>query len=360
MGKGPADIGAYAFAGCSSLTDVTLGNHVVRIGDWAFISTGLIGVLIPSSVTSIGAGAFRSCARLTGNDVDPLNPAYSSVDGILFNKNQTAIIGYPAGRAGGYTIPNGVTAIGAGAFSGCPLTSVVIPDSVTSIGAFAFSGCPLTNVAIPHRVTSIGEYTFSGCTTLTNVTIGHSVASIGAYAFVHCTSLTSVSIADSVTSIWDSAFFGCDNLTTVTMGRGVAELWDLAFTGCISLTGVFFWGNAPSYVSDSFLGCPNATAYYLPGTTGWGPTFARLPTALWVLPNPVILTTTPSFGVQTNQFGFVISWATNASVVVEACTDLALPDWSPVGTNTLVEGWSYFSDPEWTNYASRFYRLRSP
>jgi hypothetical protein len=49
-----------------------------------------------------------------------------------------------------------------------------------------------------------------------------------------------------------------------------------------------------------------------------------------------------------------------ASVVVEACTDLALPDWSPVGTNTLVEGWSYFSDPEWTNYANRFYRLRSP
>ena len=79
-----------------------------------------------------------------------------------------------------------------------------------------------------------------------------------------------------------------------------------------------------------------------------------------MLPYPVILTTPPSFGVQTDEFGFVISWATNASVVVDACSDLGLQDWSPVGTNTLVEGWSYFSDPEWTNSPSRFYRLRSP
>jgi hypothetical protein len=152
----------------------------------------------------------------------------------------------------------------------------------------------------------------------------------------------------------------CHNLTTVTLGRGVAELWDLAFSTGSNLTGVFFQGNAPPYVSDSFLSCVNATAYYLPGTTGWGPRFARLPTAPWVLPYPVILTTPPSFGVRTNQFGFIISWATNATVVVEACTDLGNPGWSPVATNTLVEGWSYFSDPEWASYANRFYRIRSP
>jgi hypothetical protein len=74
----------------------------------------------------------------------------------------------------------------------------------------------------------------------------------------------------------------------------------------------------------------------------------------------LILWPTPGFGVQTNRFGFMISWATNASVVVEACAGLANPTWSPVGTNTLVEGWSYFSDPEWTNSSGRFYRIRSP
>jgi len=62
--------------------------------------------------------------------------------------------------------------------------------------------------------------------------------------------------------------------------------------------------------------------------------------------------------MQTNRFGFTISWATNISVVVEACTNLA--DWQPVQTNTLTGGTSYFSDPQWTNYPRRYYRLRSP
>ena len=64
--------------------------------------------------------------------------------------------------------------------------------------------------------------------------------------------------------------------------------------------------------------------------------------------------------MQTNGFGFTISWATNIPVVVEACTNLANPLWSPVGTNTLTDGSSYFSDPQWTNYPARLYRLRSP
>jgi hypothetical protein len=65
-------------------------------------------------------------------------------------------------------------------------------------------------------------------------------------------------------------------------------------------------------------------------------------------------------GVWTNQFGFTITGPSDAVVVVDACTDPANPDWSPVGTNTLTGGSSYFSDPEWTNYPRRFYRLHSP
>jgi hypothetical protein len=102
------------------------------------------------------------------------------------------------------------------------------------------------------------------------------------------------------------------------------------------------------------------TAYYLPGTAGWGPAFDILPTALWLLPNPVILNNNPDFGLQTKGFGFVISWATNIPVVVEACTGLVNPVWSPISTNILTGGSSYFSDPEWTNYPARLYRLRSP
>jgi hypothetical protein len=88
--------------------------------------------------------------------------------------------------------------------------------------------------------------------------------------------------------------------------------------------------------------------------------FGGCPTALWFLPNPLILNNGSSFGVQTNGFGFIISRAMNVSVAVEACTNLANPIWSPVRTNTLTNGTSYFSDPQWTNYPGRFYRLRSP
>jgi hypothetical protein len=89
-------------------------------------------------------------------------------------------------------------------------------------------------------------------------------------------------------------------------------------------------------------------------------TFGGRPTAPWSLPYPVIINNGPSFGVQTNGFGFIISWATNTPVVVEACANLANPIWSPVGTNSLTNGSSYFNDPQWTNYPARFYRIRSP
>ena len=79
-----------------------------------------------------------------------------------------------------------------------------------------------------------------------------------------------------------------------------------------------------------------------------------------MLPNPVILTSRPGLGVGANGFSFIISWATNVPVVVEATTDLAQPVWTPVSTNTLVSGTAAFSDPQWQSYPARFYRLRTP
>ena len=64
--------------------------------------------------------------------------------------------------------------------------------------------------------------------------------------------------------------------------------------------------------------------------------------------------------METNGFGFIISWATNIPVVVEACTNLARGTWYPLQTNILADGAAYFNDPEWTNHRARLYRLRSP
>src|SRR6185503_16201770 len=95
-------------------------------------------------------------------------------------------------------------------------------------------------------------------------------------------------------------------------------------------------GNAPSLGGSSvFKNATKATVYYLPGTAGWGATFGDHPTAYWRLPYPVILNFSPSFGIQSNGFSFIISWATNQPVVVEASTTLVNPTWTPISPNTL-------------------------
>src|SRR6266487_1265645 len=142
-------IGGFAFTNCTSLTSVTIGNSVTNIGNGAFTRCiSLTSVTIPNSVTSIGY-AFSGCTSLTNLSVEAANPAYSSLDGVLFNKAQTTLIIFPPGRGGSY----------------------VIPDSVTSFGNRAFSDCTsLTRVTIPNSVTSIGYEAFMRCTNLTNFT----------------------------------------------------------------------------------------------------------------------------------------------------------------------------------------------
>jgi hypothetical protein len=241
--------------------------------------------------------------------------------------------------------------------------AVVIPSStngypVTGIGDSAFGGYPsLTSITIPDSVTSIGYMAFWHCTSLASVTLGTNVTRIEMSAFYGCTSLTSITIPDRVTFIGFSAFEACTSLTTVTIGASVTDIMSDAFRSCGSLTGVYFRGDAPSLAPGTFDDDSNATVYYLAGATGWGRSFGGNPAVLWVLNAK---TTAASLGGRTNGFGFSIAWAGSTTVVVEACTNLADPNWHPLATNTVTDGLSYFNDPQWANYTRRFYRLRSP
>jgi hypothetical protein len=252
-----------------------------------------------------------------------------------------------------------VTSIGFEAFFGGDLTSVTIPNGVTSLGIAAFEECwYLISVTLPDSITNIAEAAFGGCISLTNVMIPNSVTSIGDQAFTECFSLTSVTIPNRINSILEFTFQNDPGLTNVMIPNCVTSIGEQAFFNCTNLISVYFTGNAPTADATAFKNDTNVTLYYLPGTTGWGTSFPGLPKALWFLPTPMILDARPGFGVQTNRFGFIISGATNNSVVVETCTNLATPIWSSVWTNILTNAWSYFSDPAWTNYPSRFYRLR--
>jgi hypothetical protein len=124
------------------------------------------------------------------------------------------------------------------------------------------------------------------------------------------------------------------------------------------LTGVNFHGDAPSLLGlHVFEGDYKATVFFLSNTTGWDSIYGGRPTALWNLPPPIRIT---DMGVLTNHFGFNINGTGGQSITVEASTNVSNPIWTPVGTNALIGGSSYFSDPQWTNYPQRSYRLRSP
>ena len=242
-----------AFAGCTSLTNVTIPNSVTSIYFSAFRGcTSLTRVTIPNSVTTIGSSTFEDCTSLTSIEVSDDNKNYSSIDGVLFNKNKSWLITYPAGKTDSeYAIPNSVMSIDDSAFYGCTsLASVTIPDSVTSIGSSAFSSCTsLTSVTIPNSVTSIGSGAFDYCTSLASITIPNSVTSIGERAFCCCTSLTSITIPNSVTSIGDSAFSYCTSLTSATIPDSVTSIGEGAFYNCTSLKSIEVLDNNKNYAS---------------------------------------------------------------------------------------------------------------
>ena len=143
-GKPVTSIGDGAFDRCTGLTSITIPNSVTSIGNEAFQNCrSLTSITIPDSVTSIGYDPFKSCNKLNQINVDTANTVYSSMNGVLFSKDKTELIRYPAGKVDiSYAIPDGVTRIDYRAFFQCgSLTSITIPNSVTSIGLDAFCRC---------------------------------------------------------------------------------------------------------------------------------------------------------------------------------------------------------------------------
>ena len=232
-GKSVTRIGDEAFEYCENITSVTIPDSVTSIGFCVFSNcTSLTSITIPNSVTSIGGGAFENCTSLTAINVASENSNYVSVNGVLYNKDKTTIICYPAGKKdNNYKIPDSVTEIDDYAFNGCiSLSSVTIPNSVTSIGVYAFEYCAsLKSITIPDSVPLVGPGAFSNCTNLTSVTIQNGVMYIGNEAFANCTSLTGITIPDSVTWIGRYSFGGCTNLTSITIPNSVTSIGDYAF-----------------------------------------------------------------------------------------------------------------------------------
>lgn len=180
------NIGDEAFYDCVNLGSVTIGSGVTSIGDGAFFGCdSLTEVTVPANVTSIGSMAFGSCISLTAITVSAQNPAYSSLDGVLFSKDGTILLQFPAGLTGHYAVPDGVTRIEGEAFYDCTgLTSVFLPSGLLTIGDDAFDGCTgLTAVTIPASVIGIEDIAFYGCTNLHTATFLGDAPNMGSLVF---------------------------------------------------------------------------------------------------------------------------------------------------------------------------------
>ena len=301
IGNHVSNIGNMAFDRCTSLTSITIGSHVSNIGSWAFANcSSLTSITIPNSVTSIERSAFENCSSLTSivipNSVTNVGERAfafcSSLTSVTISNNLASIqnlVFYQCSSLTSVTIPENITSINSDAFEGCSsLTSITwnakncsdFSESKAApfyyclrIASFTFGNsveyipaylcCRMSNlssITIPNCVTSIGVGAFSDCTSLTSITIPNSVTSIGVGAFRNCTSLTSITIGSHVSNIGNGAFANCSSLTSVTIPNSVTSIGFEAFYGCSSLTSITIPNSVTSIGQKVFSSCPAITS----------------------------------------------------------------------------------------------------
>lgn len=246
------------------------GYPVTGIDERAFDGCDQIVTLkIPAKVSVIAEAAFENCSSLTEFIVGFDSKSYMARDGVLYSKDKTTLICYPAGKADtafavpdgvktvdvaafqsatkleSLTVANGVEKISNKAFYGCSgLKRVVFGVGLTEIGDEAFAECAsLEAVTIPNSVTSLGRAAFSKCGALSEVTIGSGLKSLNGTMFLDCASLKTVTIPDNVEDILPSAFSGCSGLETITIPRTVTKIGAYTFSGCVNLKTVCYTGS---------------------------------------------------------------------------------------------------------------------
>ncbi len=236
----------------SSIKEVVIGDGVTSIGDMAFYyCSNLTEVTLGDKLSSIGEQAFSYCPKLTNITVSKYyNQYYSTVDGVLFNKVQTELVCYPAGKQN---------------------TSYTIPSSVKTIKDYAFADCTnLTSITVSNNVTTIGNGAFEWCDSLTSIKLGNSITTIGYDAFRYCEGLKTVTIPDKVVVIGDDAFYNCKNITEVIIGRNVATIGSGAFRYCEGLKTITIPSSVTLIESFAFDECTRiSTVNYNGDVTAW-------------------------------------------------------------------------------------------
>lgn len=281
--EGVTVIKSYAFGGCSALENVVIPDSVTEIEGAAFEGcSSLKKFKLPKAVGFINNNVFKDCSNLERIDIAEDSTIYSSVDGMLYTKDKTALWYCPEGKTGEVEIIEGVTDVHA-YFTGCSkITSIKIPKSVSNINGIIYSQgtectsnlknievdsgnpdyaskngilynkaktellkCPegrTGKVAIPEGVVKIATFSFDSCK-LSGVKFPSTVREIEGLTFADCDNLTEVTIPAGVTAIGASAFMSCDKLSKVTIPLGVKTIGGNAFAYNGNIKDVYYEGS---------------------------------------------------------------------------------------------------------------------
>lgn len=275
-------LGTYVFNGCSKVNSVTFADGCLlsTIGDYAFRGTAITSIVLPDELTTVSASAFTGCDLVSITIPSKLttvsafaslstlqefvtkddNKNFIAVEGVLYSRKSgengtllaergDILYAYPSGKTtddGVFTVPDGVTQIGAYAFSyNSSLKKVVVPASVTSVGNYAFSFCSLLEGVefregdAEHTLT-LGNFVFSESNAIESFTVPSFVKEMGTNLFTKCTALqtvtlNSVNVSGTTKTLPAGTFKGCSALTSVTLPEGVTVIDTEAFYNCTAL-----------------------------------------------------------------------------------------------------------------------------
>lgn len=220
------------FEYCSKLTSVKIPDNITKLNNYTFARCySLKSVSIGSGCTSMSPLTFCESNAIDEINISENNENYTSVDGVVYNKDKTTLVLYPKNRKGEFIVPDSVTTIAERAFENCKLTSVTIGKNVETVGNNVFYNCQsLSNIKFSNSIKSIGDFAFAMAKSLTNVEFPDSLESLGVYAFTP--------YADR----WSGNYAG-SNLKSVKFGKNFKKLGREAFYYCKNLEKVEFTGD---------------------------------------------------------------------------------------------------------------------
>ena len=260
-----SDIMPYAFANAQWLEAIEIGENVTSIGAGAFMDCKkLSGVTIKkgSKLTTIGEKAFYNCESLPHLDFSDISQL-ESIGDYAFNNCKSQ-------QFTKMTIPANCS-LGKGVFKICSELQTVnfdTNDQRTTISESCFEGCSqLENITIPNTVTEIENYAFKDCKKLTTIPYGNDphVGTIGESAFANCTGFTEIAINNKVETLRAGAFSGCSEMKTVSLPEKITTILSNAFAACTKLENVIVYNSSVPFAHQyAFGGKQSQMKLYVP------------------------------------------------------------------------------------------------